>query len=127
MLVFHHIGIATKDINKTFQWIQVNFKVLKFSKKIYDPNQKAYLMFITTQDVNIELISGEIVEKLIKKNITYYHICYEVEDIHKAIHSINGSMLISNPAPAPLFEQRKVAFLLTPLGIIELLESEVKA
>jgi len=29
---FHHIGIATKDIKKTFEFVKNNFKVIKFSE-----------------------------------------------------------------------------------------------
>jgi len=122
---FHHIGIATKDIDKTLDWLKNQFDILSISEKVYDKNQDAYLQMIETKDINIELVSGNIVEKFIKKNITYYHICYEVVDIDKAI--IGGgksSLVISKPTEAILFNNRKVAFLLTPIGIVELLEAE---
>jgi hypothetical protein len=38
---------------------------------------------IETIDVNIELVTGEIVEKFIQRNITYYHTCYEVNNLEK--------------------------------------------
>jgi len=121
---FHHIGIATKDIDKTLKWLKEQFKVLNISQKVYDKNQDAYLQMIETKDVNIELVSGKVVEKFIKKNITYYHICYEVSNIYKSIDSFKNSVLISKPTEAILFNNRKVAFLLTPIGIVELLEEE---
>tara|TARA_B110000211_G_C13689870_1_gene382604 strand:+ start:139 stop:519 length:381 start_codon:yes stop_codon:yes gene_type:complete len=119
---FHHIGIATKDIEKTLEWVVSHFQIKKISDKIYDKNQDAYLQLIETRDLNIELVSGNIVEKLIKKNITYYHICYEVQDLQTAITSFENSIVISNPTQAILFDNRKVCFLLTPIGIVELLE-----
>ena len=58
----------------------------------------------------------------IKKNITYYHVCYEVDNLQEAMTSFKNSIVISNPVKAILFDNRKVAFLLTPIGIVELLE-----
>lgn len=121
---FHHIGIATKNIEKTLEWVSNHFEILNVSNRVYDKNQDAYLQIIETNDINIELVSGNIVEKFIKKNITYYHVCYEVENLETAIKSFDKSILISKPTEAILFENRKVAFLITPIGIVELLESE---
>ena len=119
---FHHIGIATKDIKKTFKFVKNNFEVIDFTDIIYDQKQDAYVQLITTNDNQIELVSGKQVENLIKKNITYYHICYEVKNINEAINNFSDALLISKPKEAILFENRKVAFLLTPIGLVELLE-----
>ena len=119
---FHHIGIATKNIEKTLEWVAEHFQIINISDKVYDANQDAYVQMIETIDVNIELVSGNIVEKLIKKNITYYHICYEVDNLQEAMASFKKSIVISNPTKAILFDNRKVAFLFTPIGIVELLE-----
>ena len=119
---FHHIGIATKNIEKTLEWVSEHFQIINISDKVYDANQDAYVQMIETIDVNIELVSGNIVEKLIKKNITYYHICYEVDNLQEAMASFKKSIVISNPTKAILFDNRKVAFLSTPIGIVELLE-----
>jgi methylmalonyl-CoA/ethylmalonyl-CoA epimerase len=119
---FHHIGIATKNINKTMKWLDLNFKIKKISDLVYDKNQDAYLQMIYTKDINIELVSGNIVEKLLEKNISYYHICYLVKDIDQAILEFKGSILISNPKKSILFNDKRVAFLHTPMGLIELLE-----
>ena len=121
---FHHIGIATKDIDKTLNWLKNQFDILSISKKVYDKNQDAYLQMIETKDINIELVSGNIVKKFIQKNITYYHICYQVSDIEKAIDSFQHSILISKPTEAILFNNCKVSFLLTPIGLVELLEKQ---
>ena len=119
---FHHIGIATKNIEKTLEWVSEHFQIINISDKVYDANQDAHVQMIETIDVNIELVSGNIVEKLIKKNITYYHICYEVDNLQEAMASFKKSIVISNPTKAILFDNRKVAFLFTPIGIVELLE-----
>ncbi len=121
---FHHIGIATKNIEKTLEWLKNQFQIVNISEKVYDENQDAFLIMIETVDVNIELVSGNIVKKFIKKNITYYHMCYEVNDLNEAIENFKNSILISKPTEAILFNNRKVAFLMTPIGIVELLEAE---
>jgi len=119
---FHHIGIATKDIDNTLEWVKKHYDIRNISTKVYDKNQNVFLQMVETSDHNIELVSGSTVEKFIKKNITYYHVCYEVEDIYTSIKSFSKSIVISKPTPAILFNNRKVAFLMTPIGIIELLE-----
>jgi len=121
---FHHIGIATRDIAKTTSWIKTQFEIKTISDKVYDKNQDATLQMIETKDVNIELVSGNIVSKFISKSITYYHICYEVEDLNQAIKGFNNSIVVSSPTEAILFDNRKVAFLMTPIGLVELLESK---
>jgi methylmalonyl-CoA/ethylmalonyl-CoA epimerase len=121
---FHHIGIATKNISETLDWVCNQFKIVTVSDKIYDKNQDAYLQMIETSDVNIELVSGNIVENFVKKNITYYHICYEVYDLDKSILEFQKSIVISKPTEAVLFNNRRVAFIMTPIGIVELLENK---
>ena len=66
------------------------------------------------------------IESFVKKKQFLYHSCWEVDNIDTAIKSFsdNGSVLISEPTPSLLFNNRKVAFLYTSVGILELLESE---
>jgi methylmalonyl-CoA/ethylmalonyl-CoA epimerase len=120
---FHHIGIATNDIEKAYAFVENNFEVLEKSEIIYDKHQDVTLQMIQTRDVNIELVTGNRVKNLIDKKTTYYHICYEVDDIHKAIDGFNGAILVSSPKEAILFDNRLVAFLMTPLGLVELLNA----
>lgn len=120
---FHHIGIATKSLEKSLKFVQKNFEVINFSEEIYDEKQNATLQMIETKDVNIELVSGNVVKKLIKAKTSYYHICYEVEDIYEAIENFQGAILVSSPKEAILFDNRLVAFLMTPLGLVELLNA----
>ena len=120
---FHHIGVATNNLKQALLFVQSNFEVLNVSEEIYDKNQDATLQMIQTNDVNIELVTGNMVQNLIDKKTTYYHICYEVEDIHKAIENFKGAIVVSVPKEAILFNNRLVAFLMTPLGLVELLNA----
>ncbi len=121
---FHHLGVACKDIQAELQSIRKLHKIIEETSVVFDENQKAELCMITVEDgLNIELVSGAPVENLLKKRISYYHICYEVDDIDQSIETLieNGGMLISPPKEAILFNNRKVAFLMLSYGIVELL------
>jgi len=123
---FHHVGIACKDILLEIESISKIHQVLEISDIVYDTKQKAKLCMIKTDEgINIELISGEQVENLIKKRITYYHICFETDDITAEIKRLQelGSLLVSDQKPAILFDNKKVAFVQTSYGLIELVES----
>jgi len=121
---FHHVGVACKDIQAELQSIRKLHKIIEETPVVFDENQQAELCMITVEDgLNIELVSGAPVENLLKKRISYYHICYEVDDIDQSIENLteNGGMLISPPKEAILFNNRKVAFLMLSYGIVELL------
>jgi methylmalonyl-CoA/ethylmalonyl-CoA epimerase len=124
-LKFHHIGIACKDILEVIIFLENSFNIVKKSKIIEHKNHGVTACIVTNFDgTKIELVSGITVEKFIKKRQYLYHNCWEVEDINLAVEHLinNGSMLISEPKPSELFNNRKVAFLLTDIGIMELLE-----
>lgn len=123
---FHHVGVACKDIQAELLNIRKLHKVIEETLVIFDPNQEAELCMVTVEDgLNIEFVSGKPVENLLKKRISYYHICYEVDDIDKTIEDLTekGGMLISPTKEAVLFNNRKVAFLMLSYGIVELLNS----
>lgn len=124
-LELHHLGLATTDIKKSKEYLSHFFNITHISETIYDPNQKAHLCMLTMHDgTQIELIAGEVVKNYIKKRIMVYHSCYAVDDIHATINDFlkHDAMLISEPKEAILFQNKKVAFLMTELGLIELVE-----
>jgi methylmalonyl-CoA/ethylmalonyl-CoA epimerase len=83
---FHHVGVACHNIKEEIESISKIHEVTEISPIVYDTEQKAELCMITTlEGVLIELISGEQVANLLKKRITYYHLCFETEDIFEEI------------------------------------------
>jgi len=123
----HHIGIACKNIDEEIANISKIHHVVNQSPKVFDKEQNAELVLMTLADgTNLELISGRQVETFVKKNITYYHLCFEVDNINSEIERLvnEGALLISPPKPAVLFNNRLVAFLNVSYGIIELLNSK---
>lgn len=123
---FHHVGIACKSIIDEIAAVAKIHEILERSPIIFDNEQNAELCLLTIADgLKIELISGKQVETIIKRRISYYHLCFEVEDIDSEIKRLEkeGAILISPPKPAILFDNRQVAFLFVSYGIIEVLSS----
>ena len=120
---FHHFGIACKDIIKTASLLKKNFLAKKIIGKTYDRNQKVFLSMWKIGDTKIELVSGKSVKKF-ENNKLIYHICYEVNNINSQIKKLvsQGCILVMKPTPAKIFKLKKVAFLYTSIGLIELLE-----
>jgi methylmalonyl-CoA/ethylmalonyl-CoA epimerase len=124
VMKFHHVGVACRNIGEEIDSISRIHTVIKKTPVVFDAEQNAELALLTLADgTNIELISGKQVETLLKKNISYYHLCFEVADIRSEIERLvnDHAVLISPPKPAILFDNREVAFLAVSYGIIELL------
>jgi len=125
---FHHIGIACKDIERTFNDLQL-FLPAQYESTgvIYDKGIKADLQLISIgNEAHIELVSGEIVKNFIKKDIRLYHSCFEVPDIQVFSNELKnkGFIPVTKLIPAELFEGRLIQFFMTPFGLTEILEAE---
>lgn len=124
---FHHLGIACEDIDDLAEFLIEGMGATKLSDKVYDPRQDASLQMFALEDGSrIEAISGNIVKNIVKKKNYLYHSCFLVDNIEESIERLfqNGAILISPPKEAVLFNNARVAFLYTKLGLIELLENE---
>lgn len=122
---FHHIGMASKNIDDDVEKFKSFFGDIKISNKYYDPLQNAELCMINLNGINIELISGVPVMSFLQRRNRLYHLCFETKNITKSIDEFvsKGAILISEPKEDILFNGRKVAFiLLQDSTIIELLE-----
>lgn len=123
--MFHHVGFACASIPEALAFISETHKVVKASKRVYDPIQQAEVCLVEVEGkLQIELIAGKQVENLLSRNINIYHIAYEVEEIESTLTSFEkaGSIIISSPKPSVLFDGRLIAFVHTPLGIMEFIE-----
>jgi methylmalonyl-CoA/ethylmalonyl-CoA epimerase len=129
-LKLHHIGIATDDIDSGIGYIDKLMGIKEISDIVYDSKQNANLCMITAKDgTSYELISGEVVKQYLKKHIFMYHTCYKVDNLVQSIDYLTsiGAIVVSEPKEAVLFGGRRVAFLMTDIGMIELLEEQVQA
>lgn len=113
------------NIEQEIRNIKNTHKILEVSPIIHDPEQDAELCMIKTDEgMNIELISGKQVENILKKRISYYHLCYETKNIEFEIERLNkkGCFLVSDLKSAKLLSDKKVAFMQTSYGLIELVQ-----
>ena len=82
----HHIAIACEDIDAQREKVKRVHRVTKESEIVYDENQKAKVCYLEIeQGIYLELVSGEAVSQILAKGISYYHVCYEVDDMEKTI------------------------------------------
>ncbi|ODS22520.1 hypothetical protein AB835_13730 [Candidatus Endobugula sertula] len=122
---FHHIGLACFDLVKTLENMQFVYDIISVSPIVEDPLQKVSVCLVKIANLPmVELVMGKPVESFLSQGNAIYHMCYECDDIEQQIkiHKNAGDIVIQKPTPAVLFEGRRVAFLKTQLGIIELLE-----
>jgi methylmalonyl-CoA/ethylmalonyl-CoA epimerase len=120
---FSHIGIAVPNIEEALAVYQSIFGYTVRSGPFVDPIQKASVCFITSGndgDVRIELVApagdNSSVNKLLRRGIGTYHLCYEVDDIAEALKHVRaqGCLVVSEPAPAVAFQGRRIAWFYTP-------------
>ena len=125
-LRFHHLGVACTDLERAAIFVRSTFSIASDTGPVFDPLQNATVRLLRTDDgLGIELVTGAAVQRLAGKGVSYYHACFETPHIEAAIDDFRSRrcLLVSPPTPAVLFDLRRVAFLHSPLGLVELLET----
>lgn len=126
---FHHIGIATNNIDDTVNKYNV-FGYTKTTEVFHDKIQNVFITFMEKPNSpRIELVApvdqdSPILNTLKKNGTMPYHICYEVSDILEEVEKFKKLkyILVSKIVPAIAFENRLVCFLYSKdSGLIELL------
>ena len=129
---FHHIGIAVSNIDEERSFYE-GLGGIVCSNTVIDQRQKVRLQLINMGGQLLELVSPieknipSPVDNYVRRRIRIYHTCYEVIDIYQGIAEFQdkGCIEVVKPTPAILFNERLVAFMLTPKGdLIELLNSK---
>ncbi len=101
------------------------------NKRIYDPLQKVSIaLMVRAGELMIELIAPEHEESpahhwLERIKAGTYHICYEVPSLSESVDFLRerGFRIITDPAPAAAFDNRRIVFLWSTLtGLVELVE-----
>jgi methylmalonyl-CoA/ethylmalonyl-CoA epimerase len=126
-LVFHHLGIACDDIAKMRAFVHAFHQVESDTDIVVDERQGiALCLIVVAGGLRLELVSGAGVAGLIRRGITYYHVCYEVECLEGAVKALRpaGAMPVFGPIPVAIFNGRRIMYLMTPMGLIELLEKK---
>ena len=125
----HHIGYLVKNIEKAReQFMKMGFCDNKST--VFDAIRNVHICFIKKDGYCIELIQptkDSAIYGLLKKyKNTAYHICYQVDDMRRAIEELEqmGFYLFEDVKVAPaISDNAKVAFLMgKDCGIIEILD-----
>lgn len=125
----HHFGYITEDCQGGIQ----TFSLLGFEVEgdvVFDRERNILIQFLKNECIRIELVEpadedSPFYPLLRKYKNSFYHVCYEVEDIQTEMNRLRGCGFVQTTKiiPAPAIGGRKVVFLLNPrIGLIELLE-----
>lgn len=129
----HHLGVAVESIEDSLPYYTNFLGMQQVSEIVADPIQKVKVVLLQPSDgsTRIELIeeleSPSPISNILKQKNRMYHFCVEVEDIDQVIEETksNRSIVLGEPVPAKLFNNRRIVFLFTPdRYLIELLEKE---
>ena len=128
----NHLGFAVRNIDEALLVYEKAFGYKKLSGPFDDPIQKVSVCFIGSGipgELPIELVAplgdDSPVHKILAKGNGIYHVCYEVDDIEKAVAEMRaqGCVVVSKPVPAVAFEGRKIAWFYTPKRqLVEVME-----
>jgi methylmalonyl-CoA/ethylmalonyl-CoA epimerase len=124
--VFHHVGIAVRDLSLASESLQKLFGYRLSSGPFDDPLQKVSVSFLTRggDDAVLELVAplgpDSPVTRTLEKGGGTYHICYWVADMRAAIAHLTseGCLLLRDPVPAVAFDLREIAWLMTPARLL---------
>ncbi|MGH3427567.1 MAG: VOC family protein, partial [Mycobacteriales bacterium] len=135
-LRFHHFGLATRDLEKSAQFLAASgFRV---GPTIFDPEQSVDLAFAEHPLMPaVELISprpgvpGPVDRLLAAQATAIYHLGYQCRSIEQSLTELRqaGSRVlqVSPPKPAVLFGGVHVAFVqVRDFGLVELIEEAVR-
>jgi methylmalonyl-CoA/ethylmalonyl-CoA epimerase len=117
-----HVGIAVRSIDA----------VVSGAEKRFDPLQNVRVAFVELNGVLCELVEpvderSPVNGYLKRGRVSLYHLCFEVPDLDGAIREArqHGFHPLGKPKPAAAFEERRIAWVFSPLlGLFELLEKE---
>jgi methylmalonyl-CoA/ethylmalonyl-CoA epimerase len=133
---FEHIGIAVENIENYFETVLASGFDCKLISPVYmDVLQDSKVAFAKTCDgTKIELIeplSSESPVSTILRNRRggLHHLCFRADHFEQDLEKLrkNKFILVSPPKQAIAFNNRRVAFFLSPANeLIELLEEEMQ-
>ena len=126
---FHHIGVATNDIESTaFVYEQGGYHR---SASILDPVQNVKICWLTREGYpTVELLApvdekSPVCKTLEKNGVTPYHTCWIVPNLEEAAQKLRKQryVMVSKLAEAVAFRGARVAFFFNKaVGLIELVE-----
>jgi len=128
-LLFHHIGIATKNLAQTKKIYE---KLgLIFGETIHVPRQKVNVCFSRQgSHPQIELIEPAAEDSPINNILdligtTPYHFCYKTDDLGRtsAFLRDQGFLIMNDPGPSNALNENRICFYYHKhLGVVEVVE-----
>lgn len=121
-----HIGYITDNIAQTAE----SFRLLGYEADavVNDDTQRTRICFLMKPGATkIELVEpyedNKTMQKMLKRGVTPYHTCYEVDDVNAAYEEMldNDFTPLFKPVSAPAFNNRLICyFWKSDIGFIEL-------
>ena len=121
-----HIGYITDNIVKTAEaFLLFGYKA---DVVVNDDTQRTRICFLTKpRATKIELVEpyedNKTMQKMLKRGVTPYHTCYEVDDVNAAYEEMldHDFTPLFKPVAAPAFNNRLICyFWKSDIGFIEL-------
>ena len=121
-----HIGYITDNLVKTAEaFLLLGYKA---DVVVNDDTQRTRICFLTKSGATkIELVEpyedNKTMQKMLKRGVTPYHTCYEVDDVNAAYEEMldNDFTPLFKPVAAPAFNNRLICyFWKSDIGFIEL-------
>lgn len=130
-----HVGVAVAELGPTTEFLSDLFGYRVVSGPFEDPLQKVRVNFLAKSDkdvAEIELIAplGEdspIQSMLSKSGGGAYHLCFETNELDRALEHArkSGCIVVAAPAPAMAFQGRRIAWIYTrSRQLFELVEAK---
>ncbi len=131
-----HVGVAVPALDPAAESLRTLLGYRVVSGPFDDPIQKVSVNFLTQADDNvaeIELIApltpdSPITAMLKKSGGGAYHLCFETNDLERALDHVKSHkcIVVSPPNPAVAFQGRRIAWFYTPnRQLIELVEAPI--
>ena len=129
-----HLGVAVPELDPAAKMLAAIFGSRVVSGPFDDPIQKVSVNFLTqtaNDAAEIELIApltedAPIRSMLNKTGGGAYHLCFETNDLDRALAHVRQQrcLVVSAPAPAVAFEGRRIAWFYTSSRLlVELVEA----
>ena len=112
----HHIGIVVKNISNSLGDLTKYLKFESIGLPTSIGTQKVNVCFVKIGQVYLELIEpadeDSPISNFLNKGGGFHHLCFEVQDINKALTELENSGARVIVKPVKGFEDRQIAFVL---------------
>src|SRR3989304_10298891 len=106
---FEHIGVAVNDIKECLDIFGSLFEIREITGIYDDTFQNVRISFVNLSGAKLELIEplnkekNSPVDSIIKKNMSYYHLCFSTRHFSETISKLlqKGAIELTKPFSAP--------------------------